>query len=82
MPKWIANLIGKYIKGKIKLEDGMDTTKWYKSRRMWNGVVIVVIGAYETAALQFGLPSIPPFVYSILGALGLYLNKTSKTVIQ
>lgn len=84
MPKWIANLAGRFLKSKLKLEEGQmeDTKKWWKSKRIWNGVAIVVIGAYETAALQFGFPSIPPFVYSILGGLGIVLNKTSTAVIK
>jgi len=55
---------------------------WYTSKRIWNGVAIVLIGAYESAAVYFGFPNIPPFIYSLLGAVGIVLNKTSTQVIK
>lgn len=51
--------------------------KWWQSKLIWAGVVAVVISAYNTAAIQFGLPAIPEFVYGILGAFGVYNRVTS-----
>lgn len=85
MKNFIAKLVGKYLKNEIKLEDTVDnveTKKWWKSKRIWNGVAIVLIGAYESAATYFGYPNIPPFIYSLLGGLGIVLNKTSTAVIK
>lgn len=81
VPDWVWRLMVADIKN--KLEDGpMESKKWFKSKRIWTGVVITAAGAYETAALQFSLPPIPPFVYSLLGAFGIYLNKTSDKLIK
>ena len=57
----------------------METSKikWYQSKTVWSGVVAVLIAAYNTAAVQFGLPAIPEFVYGLLGALGVYSRVTA-----
>lgn len=76
----LIKIIGRFLKNKIRLEEGtaMETKKWYKSKGVWTGVFTVLIGAYEGAkvslAPQLGwtLPDIPPLLYTLLGALGVY----------
>jgi hypothetical protein len=84
MPKWIASLVGRFLKSKVKLEDGpMDgTKKWYQSRTIWTGIVAVVLAAYSTAATQFGLPTVPEWVYAILGSFGVYTRVTATDKIS
>lgn len=56
----------------------MDTKKWYLSKGVWTGIVATLIGTYESLRMyvgpQFGwdIPAIPPFVYTILGTIGIY----------
>lgn len=83
-----AKFIGKRIAKELDLKEGPmdDKKKWYQSKGVWTGVVTVLIGAYETAkvtlapSLGVALPDIPPFLYSVLGAVGVYsrvvANKT------
>ena len=60
---------------------------WYKSKAVLSAIVVILIGGYETAkttlapALGINLPDIPPFVYSILGALGLWGRLTATQTI-
>jgi hypothetical protein len=51
--------------------------KWWQSKLIWAGVAAVIISAYNTASVQFGLPVIPEFVYAVLGAFGIYNRVTS-----
>lgn len=48
------------------------TKTWWQSKTIWSGIVAVLLAAYGTAALQFGWPQVPEFIYGILGALGIY----------
>lgn len=60
----------------------MDGTKpWYQSKGVWVGVVSVVLAAYGTAAVQFNLPHIPEWIFSLLGAAGIYSRVTADTKI-
>lgn len=86
MPKWIASLIGKYLKGKVKLEDGaMDGTKSkWKSKGVWTGIVTALIGVYAIVSTvvmpAFGhapLPPIPDWILTLLGTLGVYSRLTA-----
>lgn len=52
--------------------------KWYQSKTIWSGIVVVLVAAYNTASGQFGLPAIPEHVFAILGALGIY-SRTAAT---
>lgn len=45
---------------------------WWQSKTIWSGIIAVLLAAYGTAAVQFGLPQVPEFVYALLGALGIY----------
>jgi hypothetical protein len=56
----------------------MDSKKWYQSKTIRAGIVTILIAVYNTVrpllAQYFNvyLPEIPDWVYTILGALGIY----------
>ena len=60
----------------------MDKKKWYQSKAIWSGVISVIVVAYNTASMSFGLPIIPEYVYGILGALGIYSRAIATTTIK
>ena len=78
--KFFWDMMGKIASKKLGLKDGSmeDKKKWYQSKNVWTGVCVVLFGAYEAVeknlAPQFGwtLPQVPPIVYTILGAMGIY----------
>lgn len=84
MPKFIAALIGKFLARKMKLKETPmdDKKKWYQSKGVWAGVVTVLVGTYASAATQFGLPAIPDWIFTLLGAAGLYSRVVAKTEIK
>lgn len=71
----------------------MDSKKWYKSRTIWAGIIVVLIATYNSVSgslvagcsieggLCVTLPQIPEFVYAILGAFGVYARNTTTTKI-
>jgi len=83
MPKWVASLLGRFLKSKLKLEDGKmdEKKKWYKSKTIWTGVVAVLLSAYGTASASFGLPPIPEWIFAILATLGIYTRATATSKI-
>ena len=83
VPDFLVRFIGRRIAKKIDLQETKmeDTKVWYKSKGVWTGVVIVVISAYETAAQHFGLPPIPAWAYTLLGAMGIYTRATADTKV-
>lgn len=72
----VARQIAKKIK--LKEDKQMETKEWYKSKTIWAGIITILITIYNTVRpllLQFfgvNLPEIPSWVYTILGALGIY----------
>lgn len=59
-----------------------DSKKWYLSKGVWAGVVTAVIGLYLTLAQQFHLPAIPEWIFTILGALGIYSRVTATAKVE
>jgi hypothetical protein len=51
---------------------------WYVSKTVWSGILTVLIGAYDligaNLAPTFGwtLPQVPAWIFTVLGALGIY----------
>jgi hypothetical protein len=84
-----AKLIGKKIAKGLALQEGnMEEKKpWYKSKGVLTGIVTVLVGAYETSRvvlaphLGVALPDIPPFVYTLLGAIGIYSRAVAEKTI-
>lgn len=83
MKTLFAKLFGKYLKGKLKLEDGtMDEKKpWYKSKNVLTGIVAVVLAAYSSASAHFGLPAVPEWIFAILASIGIYTRVVANTKI-
>lgn len=92
--KWLRNLIVKIAAKKaakmLKLKEGpMDASKkWWKSKGVLTGIVIVLTGTYEALRAQiapqvgWNLPEIPGLVYTILGAFGIYARASATTEIK
>jgi hypothetical protein len=81
-----AKLAGKWAAKKIGIgESTMEEKKpWYKSKGILTGIVVVVLGAYNTTQVQFPqfhLPAVPDFLYAFLGAFGIYARATAKAEI-
>lgn len=75
IPDFILKMFGKSVANKLNLQEDskMDGTKpWYQSKNVWTGVVTVLVAAYGTAAVAFKLPAIPEWIFTILGAIGIY----------
>jgi len=79
------NKLQKFILEKIilpkltqEVKKFMETKKWYQSKTIWSGIITILIAVYNAIqpllAQYFGivLPVIPDWVYTILGALGIY----------
>lgn len=80
---FVAKIAGKWIAGKVNLQEGqMDQTKpWYKSKGIWTGIVTGLIAAYNAISPQFGLHVIPDWIFALLGAAGVYSRATADTKI-
>lgn len=56
----------------------MDGTKpWYQSKNIWAAVVTAVVGLYMSLAPQFHFPAIPEWIFTLLGAVGVYTRVTA-----
>ncbi len=90
IPDWLLKIAGKEASNKLKLEDGPmdDTKKWYASKGVWAGVVTFLIGAYSLIGVTImpalghaPLPSIPDWLLTVLGGMGVYSRVTADTKI-
>jgi hypothetical protein len=91
--KWLKNLVVKIAVKKagkaLDLKEGpMDSEKkWWKSKGVLTGIVVVLTGTYEAVRAQvapqvgWNLPEIPGIVYTILGALGIYARTSATSTI-
>ncbi len=92
--KWLKNLVVKIAARKaakaLDLQEGTpmeNEKKWYKSKAVLAGIVTVLIGTYEgvRAAVApnvgWNLPEIPPLIYTVLGALGIYGRVAANSTI-
>lgn len=80
---WIKNLLakfaGKSVAKKLDLKEGnmsegVNAKPWYKSKSVWNGIVVVLVGLYEGVKMNINpaLPEIPGWLLTFLGAAGIY----------
>lgn len=60
----------------------METKPWYVSKGVWTGIVTGVLGVYATLALQFHWPAVPDWIFTILGAMGIYSRVNATTTIS
>jgi hypothetical protein len=83
IPDFILRMFGRRIADKLDLQEGKmpDSKPWYQSKAIWSGVVAGLIGIYNSVAIAKGLPAVPDFVYTILGAIGVYSRATASTTI-
>ena len=80
IPGFILRMAGRWIATELKLKEGkdMDKKKWYQSKTVWSGILAVLVGTYNLVAtnvaptLDFTLPAIPDWIFTILGAMGIY----------
>lgn len=80
IPSWVLRLVAKFASKKLGLTEGNveDKKKWYQSKSILNAIVVFLVGVYAlaqtTLAPQFGwaLPNIPEWIFTILGAIGIY----------
>jgi len=91
---WIKNLIvkkaAKEVERKFNLTEGpmQDGKNWYQSKGVLSGITVVLVGSYEMLRLnlapQLGwhVPEIPPIVFTLLGALGIYSRVTADKLIK
>lgn len=85
IPDFVLKLAGKKIAKTLNLQEKpVDNKKWYQSKTVWGGVVTVLSGAYELvrANLAPQLPPIPAWLFTILGAIGVYGRVTASSTIE
>lgn len=84
MPDFVLKFLGRRISDKLNLEEGImnDTKKWYLSKGIWTGVITAVIGLYLSLAGQFHWPAIPEWIFTVLGAIGVYSRMAATTKIE
>ena len=83
VPDFILKIIGHKIADKLDLQEGKmpETKPWYQSKTIWAGIVAGLLGIYNSIAMAKGLPPCPEWVYTILGAIGIYSRATADTKI-
>lgn len=94
MLDWLKNIAikkaSKELSKKLDLQEGpMEEGKpWYKSKGVISGITAVLLGTYELVRLnlapQFGwsVPEIPPMLFTVLGAFGVYSRVTADKIIK
>lgn len=84
----IAKQIKKHLNLKEDKPGMIDKKEWYKSKTIWAGIITILITVYNTVRplvsenFNVNLPEIPEWVYTILGALGIYGRVSAKSVIK
>lgn len=85
VPDFILRFFGRKIGDSFHLQEGtLDGTKpWYTSKTIWASIVSGLIGTY-LALIQQGihLPSIPAWLITLLGAIGVYTRSTATDKIS
>lgn len=83
LPDFVLRWIGKDVASKLKLQEGpMGTKPWYQSKTVLAGIVTGLIGIYNAIATAQKWPPIPSYVFTLLGALGVYGRMSATTTIQ
>jgi len=68
---------------KMEAETPVDQKKWYQSKTLWTAVVTAILGAVQPVSASLGHPvEVPMWVYSFLGAFGLYGLRTGDKTIS
>jgi len=90
LPLWFAKILTRGITKKLDLQEGpmQENKPFWKSKGVLTGIVTVLVSTYELSrvalAPQFGQvwPPIPPMVYTVLGALGIYSRVVATQTIK
>jgi hypothetical protein len=85
IPDFLVKMFGRKLEDKLDLQEDSkmdDTKKWYQSKGIWTSVVSGLIGIYQAVSVIHPLPPIPPFVFTLLGAMGLYALRTADKTIE
>lgn len=83
IPEFVLKFFGKKVADKIDLKEDtqMETKPWYQSKTIWAGVAAALIGVYNAVGAVKSLPPIPDWIFTILGAIGIYSRATADTKI-
>lgn len=81
---FFTKVAGWFLKSKLNLQGDSqmdDSKKWYQSKTVIASLVTALMGLYMTIAPQLHWPAVPEWVFSILGAIGVYSRVTADTKI-
>ncbi len=82
IPNFIIRFFGKKMASELNLqEENLETKKWYQSKTLWTALVAALLGVYGAIGTVTHLPGIPEWIYTLLGALGLYGLRTAEKPI-
>ena len=83
LPNFVYSWVGKFVGSKLSLKEGPleDKKKWYQSKTIITSIVTAVIGLYMSLQPQLGWPTIPEWIFAILGAIGVYSRVSATTKI-
>lgn len=83
IPDFLLKIIGRRVGDKINLQENstMETKPWYQSKSIWTAVIGALIGLYNAIGAVKNLPPVPDWIFTILGAIGIYTRSTVTTKI-
>lgn len=71
---------------KVKTEIVVKSKPWYRSKTILAGIGIIILSAYDSASIQFGLPPVPESLHSwistSLGGIAIYGRVKGKDTIN
>jgi len=84
IPDFLLKIVGRRIGDKIKLQENstMENKKWFQSKTVWTAVVGGLLSIYTAIGTIHPLPVIPEWIYTLLGAIGLYGLRTADSKIS
>ena len=88
LKNFFVKIAGKRVAKALDLKEGnVDNKKWYQSKTVLAGIVTVLIAVYNAVGASlapvvgWNLPPIPDWVFTLLGAVGVYGRVTADTKI-
>lgn len=85
LKNFLARIVGRKLSKSAGLKEDSEmemegTKKWFQSKTVWSGVLVVAMGTYELVKQQFApnLPEIPGWLLSFLGGFGIYGRVSAK----
>lgn len=85
LPKFVYTWIGKFVGSKLNLKEDKDmgdTKKWWQSKTVVTSIVTALMGLYLALQPQFNWPVVPEWIFTILGAIGVYSRVTATKSIS